>query len=130
MSSDSDEAAPVVEDDRRTMALTLLSKGVSSKLRVVYDKSRSATCCLCNSKSTDDSPLDGWEGDEDRLLGGKLPWGKYRKIELEDGEMARIPEGKIDLICMNVYRALGSWEGGPGPGFCSSRQLATGVRLG
>ena len=80
-----------------------------TKLRVAYNLTKSCTCCLCNAKSTDTSPLDGWEGDEDRLLGGRIPWSKYGKRALQDGsgELVRVPEGRIDLICLNVFRALG-----------------------
>eukprot|EP00439_Symbiodinium_sp_Y106_P080681 s1345_g19.t1 len=56
-----------------------------TKLRVAYNLTKSCTCCLCNAKSTDTSPLDGWEGDEDRLLGGRIPWSKYGKRALQDG---------------------------------------------
>ena len=81
----------------------------TSKLRVVYDLTKACTCCLCNAKSTDESPLDGWEGDEDRLLDGRIPWSKYGKRLLSDGsgEIVRVPEGRVDLVCLNVFRALG-----------------------
>ena len=45
---------------RKSASGTSLSS--TSKLRVVYDLTKACTCCLCNAKSTDESPLDGWEG--------------------------------------------------------------------
>ncbi|CAE7386793.1 unnamed protein product [Symbiodinium sp. CCMP2592] len=84
------------------------STGSVTKLRVEYNLAKSCTCCLCNAKSTDTSPLDGWEGDEDRLLDGRLPWSKYGKRAMPDGEVVRVPEGRLDLICLNVFRALGA----------------------
>ncbi|CAE7268998.1 unnamed protein product, partial [Symbiodinium sp. CCMP2456] len=117
--SDADGSEPEIEDERGDFdpppsvaegsepggrkSVTDLSSVSTSKVRVVYDLTKACTCCLCNAKSTDESPLDGWEGDEDRLLDGRLPWSKYGKRLLPDGsgEIVRVPEGRIDLICLN-----------------------------
>ncbi|CAE7243053.1 unnamed protein product [Symbiodinium sp. KB8] len=68
--------------------------------RIIYSCSRASVCCLCQAKSTDPTPLD------DPGMDGVIPWAKYRKMQHE-GETVRVPEGKIDLICLNVFRATG-----------------------
>ena len=70
--------------------------------RIIYSCSRASVCCLCQAKSTDPTPLD------DPGMDGVIPWAKYRKMQHE-GETVRVPEGKIDLICLNVFRATGSF---------------------
>ena len=75
-------------------------------LQVHYGLSKASTCCLCNSKSTDLSPIE-LEAEEDRMLQGRLPWGKYRKVLTTEGDTMRVPEGRVCLVCLNVFRALG-----------------------
>ena len=69
-----------------------------------FDLSKASTCCLCNEKSTSKSPLKE-ASDLDRW-GGRRPWSKYRKVAHEQS-VFRVPEGKLCLICRNVYYALG-----------------------
>ena len=39
---------------------------------------------------------------------GKRPWAKYRDVkDTLSGTKYRVPEGKLCLICLNVYKALG-----------------------
>lgn len=63
---------------------------------------------MCGATSTDVSPL---EYAEDFYLEyqGRIPWRSYEKIRTKDGDQVRVPSGRIDMICFNVYRALGAW---------------------
>ena len=71
---------------------------------VRFDLSKASTCCLCNEKSTNPSPLRS-ASDLDRW-GGRRPWAKYRKVQHEDSTV-KVPEGKLCLLCRNTYWALG-----------------------
>ena len=57
-------------------------------LRISVAHTKASVCCLCQAKSTDPTP------------------------------MVRVPEGRIDMVCFNVFRALG----------CSSFGIFSGVR--
>ena len=82
-------------------------------LRICVAHTKASVCCLCQAKSTDPTPL----AEPDPAGWGVIPWGKYRKLRVDD-EMVRVPEGRIDMVCFNVFRALG----------CSSFGIFSGVR--
>ena len=94
-------------------------------LKVVVIGFKVRTCKLCDGLSTDHSPLNVSLSDavdcacdsEHQLtdqFGGLLPWAKYRLVrdERADGKKgvatARTPDGKLCLICLHVFRALGA----------------------
>ena len=84
-------------------AETSTQEGGLSSLRVVYNLSKACECQLCNSKSTDDSPLAAAVGGSTRR-----PWRSYKKVkDRVSGETVKVPEGKLCLLCFNVYRMLG-----------------------
>ena len=74
-----------------------------ASLRVVYNLSKPCECQLCNSKSTDDTPLAS------SVAGSsKRPWRSYKKVkDRVSGKTVKVPEGKLCLLCFNVYRMLG-----------------------
>ena len=86
---EADEASSVVGSNRRP---------------VRFDLTKVCTCCLCGATSTSQSPLStSHEGDE---WGGRRSWAKYRPVTKEEVAY-RVPEGKLCLICSNVYHLLG-----------------------
>jgi len=74
-------------------------------LVISHDHRKPRTCLLCNSTSSDDSPL---EVTEEAAVDMALPWRSYDKVKQGDGDTVRVPSGKLCLICFNVYRALGT----------------------
>ena len=89
---------------RRSASSATLTCTVASanRLSVCHAWSKPSCCCLCDTASTAPTPLP----DPDPSLGGTIPWGKYRVVTRE-GESYRVPEGRICLVCLNVWRALG-----------------------
>ncbi|CAJ1345289.1 unnamed protein product, partial [Effrenium voratum] len=82
-----------------------LASSASRQLPVSFTLSKASSCMFCNCRSTDKSPLPhASEGD---VHGGCVPWGKYRKIRDSEGVLFRVPEGRVDLICLNVWRLRG-----------------------
>ena len=73
-------------------------------LVVSHDYRKARKCLLCNSTSTEGSPLDATE---EAAVDMALPWRSYEKVKTDDGDTVRVPSGKLCLICFNVYRALG-----------------------
>ena len=63
------------------------------------------SCLLCNSTSSDESPL---EVTEEAAVGMALPWRSYDEVKTAHGNTGRVPSTKLCLICFNVYRALGT----------------------
>ena len=91
---------PELEDSDRP------ARQKKAKRRVSFALSKPCRCSLCNSTSTDESPLlsstssDAW--------GGKRPWGKYRKdVKDKNGEEWSVPEGRLCLLCKCVFKLLG-----------------------
>lgn len=80
---------------------------VSSAIGLVvsHDHCKPRSCLLCNSTSSDESPL---EVTEEAAVGMALPWRSYDKVKTADGDTVRVPSTKLCLICFNVYRALGT----------------------
>ena len=74
-------------------------------LVVSHDHRKPRSCLLCNSTSSDESPL---EVTEEAAVDMALPWRSYDKVKTADGDTVRVPSGKLCLICFNVYRALGT----------------------
>ena len=74
-------------------------------LVVSHDHRKPRNCLLCNSTSSDESPL---EVTEEAAVDMALPWRSYDKVKQDDGDTVRVPSGKLCLICFNVYRALGT----------------------
>ena len=113
----SDLASMVTSTDDGTNAIWL---------KVVVAGFKVRTCKLCNGLSTDHTPIHVSLADavgracdsEDRLsdqYGGFLPWAKYRLVREDpspDGKkgapIARTPDGKVCMICLNVFKALGA----------------------
>ena len=96
---------PTGEEEEETVADT--SRAL---LKIRYDLSKACVCCLCSSRSTSKSPLVS-SSEFDRYQ-GKRPWAKYRKVstneqEEEEAVAYRVPEGKLCLLCQNVYHLLG-----------------------
>lgn len=82
------------------------SVGCADLIKIVYHLSKVCICCMCNAKSIDPSPLvdssslDRWSGHR--------PWGKTRNVvDQASGTACKVPEGKICLICLNVFKLLG-----------------------
>ena len=80
--------------------------GGADVVKIVFHLSKVCLCCLCAAKSTDASPLstasslDRWSGNR--------PWGKTRTVfDQVSGKSVKVPEGKICLICLNVFKLLG-----------------------
>lgn len=63
---------------------------------------KACTCLLCSKSSVDPSPLT--HAHENDAWSGRRPWGKYRKVT---DQGVRVPEGRICLLCFNVFRSLG-----------------------
>ena len=80
---------------------------VAGPLVVRFDLRKARTCLLCNSGSSDQSPLE-YTDEIYPETGGRLPWRSYEKRKLEDGTLVRVPSGRLDLVCFNVYRGLGT----------------------
>lgn len=109
-SSDSDQETAGAEQPGPSAALpaSSVASSTSQVLRVSYIDRKARSCLLCGATSTDVSPL---EYTEDFYLEyqGRIPWRSYEKIRTKDGDQVRVPSGRIDMICFNVYRALGAW---------------------
>lgn len=110
MGSDSDSST---EDSPEEGAPAAAAPSVAStstgRLWVVFDLRKARTCLLCNCSSTDQSPLD--YGDEiQQEHEGRIPWRSYEKVKTREGDTVQVPSGKLDRICFNVFRALGSWK--------------------
>ena len=75
--------------------------------------SKPCRCCLCGSASTDASPLVT-RMDEALELETKRPWAKYRKAFPPGEDPVRVPEGRLCLPCLNVFRLLGRGSGSSG----------------
>ena len=91
-------------EDHRSQASTGNVPGNSAP--VSFELSKASTCCLCSCRSTDPSPLN--EALELDAWGGRRPWSKYRKVkDPVTKDVFRVPEGKLCLICYNVFRSLG-----------------------
>ena len=69
----------------------------------MYNLSKPCECQLCNSKPADDTPLTS------SVAGSsKRPWRSYKKVkDRVSGKTVKVPEGKLCLLCFNVYRMLG-----------------------
>ena len=73
---------------------------------VVHRLSKPCKCCLCNNSSTDKSPL--LTSDKDDKWSGLRPWAKLSIILDKDKQtQVRVPEGRMCLLCLNVFRLLG-----------------------
>ena len=77
----------------------------AAQRKVAFNLSKPCTCSLCNSKSTDKSPLqDAAASDK---WAGNRPWAKYRSnVPDKDGTLVSVPEGKVCLLCINVFKLL------------------------
>ena len=77
----------------------------AAQRKVAFNLSKPCTCSLCNSKSTDKSPLhDAAANDK---WAGNRPWAKYRSnVPDKDGTLVSVPEGKVCLLCINVFKLL------------------------
>ena len=73
-------------------------------VKVRFDLTKPCKCCLCNSLSTSPSPLSS-ASDLDKYQ-GRRPWNKYKKV-CHETVVYRVAEGRLCLICFNVYRAKG-----------------------
>ena len=80
--------------------------GGADAVKIVLHLSKVCLCCLCAAKSTDASPLstasslDRWSGNR--------PCGKTRTVfDQVSGKFVKVPEGKICMICLNVFKLLG-----------------------
>ena len=62
---------------------------------------RPCKCGFCGTSSSDPSPIDHPDNEDDRI-----PWGKYRKVETASS-VVRVPAGTHGGTCRNVYRLLG-----------------------
>ena len=83
-------------------AQSVQSSTHGSMLPVVFHLSKACTCLLCSKSSVDPSPLT--HAHENDAWSGRRPWGKYRKVT---DQGVRVPEGRICLLCFNVFRSLG-----------------------
>ena len=94
--------APEAAEGRRPR-----QKRAEKRLRKVsFVLSKPCKCSLCNSSSTDASPL--LSSDPADSWGGKRPWGKYRPdVKDKDGEAWAVPEGRLCLLCKCVFKLLG-----------------------
>ena len=101
-SSDSEGSSSGSEAPKRSVAAPTTAP-TKDKLRVCHRHSKPCTCCLCGARSVDASPLSE---PGDPLPGGMIPRGKYRTVKTDE-DLFRVLEGRINLICVNVYRALG-----------------------
>ena len=76
-------------------------------LRISYTLRKARQCLLCNTSSTDESPLTYGDDEVSLEVQGRVPWRSYEKARADDGEVYKVPSGKLCLVCFNVYRALG-----------------------
>ena len=75
-------------------------------LKVSFTLGKLCICRLCNKKSTNDpSPLASAR--DNNAYGGKRPRARYKNVQSEDGTVYRMPSGGMDIICLQVWRALG-----------------------
>lgn len=84
-----------------------VASSTGAVLRVCFVTRKARVCILCNCKSTDESPLE-YSEDVFPEANGRVPWRSHEKTRDEEGEMVKVPSGKLCLICFNVYRALGA----------------------
>lgn len=112
MASESDsstEGSPEEGEGEAAAPAPSVASTSTGRLRVVFDLRKARKCLLCNCSSTDQSPLD--YGDEiQQEHEGRIPWRSYEKVKTPEGDTVQVPSGKLDRICFNVFRALGSWK--------------------
>jgi hypothetical protein len=95
MDSSGDESAP------GSVAST-----AATVLRVITVGLKAIQCKMCRGLSNERSPLVDATG-ADRW-GGYRPWGHYSKVRGDQGEViGRKADGKLCLLCINVFNALG-----------------------
>ena len=80
--------------------------GGTDAVKIVFYLSKVCQYYLCAAKNTDASPLstasslDRWSGNR--------PWGKTRTVfDQVSGKSDKVPEGKICLIYLNLFKLLG-----------------------
>ena len=110
-SSSGSEAKPASKRARKTASTASTAAGFKGLLHLAisFSHSRPCKCCLCGSSSLDPTPLVS-KLDEAAAMppdGGKRPWAKYRKCTPAGEDSVRVPEGRLCLLCFNVFRALG-----------------------
>ena len=94
-------------DGGRTEAVTT-SGGAGLPVQFPNDKTTKLSCKLCSKCAGDLSPLAS--GSEDDQWGGFRPWNKYRKVKMPEGGPGyayKVPQGRMCMLCYNVYRSLG-----------------------
>jgi hypothetical protein len=63
-------------------------------------------CKMCRASCNDRSPMSNATSRDQ--WGGLRPWGHYSKVRDDAGEaINRKPDGKLCLLCVNVFNALG-----------------------
>ena len=74
------------------------------ELPVDFTGCENVTCKLCGCKCTDITPLTSLAE-----VGTTTRWAQYGKVRdpTSGSVVAKKPKAKVDIICLNVYRALG-----------------------
>ena len=74
-------------------------------LVIIFKGKKVAICKLCQARADEPSPLMGAHASDQ--WGGLRPWAHYIKVK-EDGKVVgRAPNGKVCMLCTNVFNALG-----------------------
>ena len=93
-----------VGSDDESLAGSFASTAVS--LLAIVMSVKVVACKLCRAEASEASPLKS-ANPNDRF-GGYRPWGHYSKVRNDHGEcIGRKPDGKVCLLCINVFNALG-----------------------
>ena len=75
----------------------------ADELPVDFNGCENLTCKLCGSKCTDITPLTSLAE-----IGKPIRWGQYGKVRDSTGTVvAKRPVSRVDMVCLNVFRALG-----------------------
>ncbi len=102
--ADSDSDAP---SEAATEAMSMLGIAITWTIIIIKD----CVCKSCKQKASSDTPFTN-DDPEGTLFGGYRPWANYKKWtevdEYGNTIYKKSPRCRLCLICLNVFRQLGS----------------------
>ena len=90
---------------RRSVSSSKRSRPLHVPVGFPRQRNRELECKLCTCTAGSGNPLR-FADREPQEHGGCRPWAKYINSAM-DGEVVRVPVGRLCLLCLNCYRQLG-----------------------
>ncbi len=82
------------------------SRPMNLRVDFPLQKHRELECKLCRQTAGSGNPLRLADRAENERYGNHRPWAKYAHSTM-DGEVVKVPVGKLCSLCLNCYRQLG-----------------------